>query len=445
MNKLKTAITAILLSTSLGTYAQSMWTYFSADDFEKRRSKVMEQIGDGVAILQGANLPDGYVKFRQDNNFYYLTGVETPGAVLILNGRTKTSTLLVPDKVSADIRDEARITPLSNSASEYKFTNVVSKTAMTSQITNLVMRNHDIWVITTPEETAQMTRSRCQSQQHNITNDPWDGRTSKELAFINNLKTRFPLISLKDLTPILDNMRWIKDDKEIAVLRKCGELAARGFDEAMRVTRPGIYEYQVVAATDFVYGNGGAFGPAYFAIAAGGANGLSWHYNANNHKLKKGELFYLDYAPEVHYYSTDITRTWPVEGEFNPTQLKYYNCVKEASEKVIAAIKPGVTVDDLRKICKDVFVKHGLEKFYVNSIGHFVGMSVHDVGDYSKPFEPGVVFNVEPILEDKEQKIHVRIEDTIVVTANGYENLTKSTPTNPLEIYKLMNQKGIGE
>ncbi len=445
MNHLKISFSACALFLGLSASAQDMWQYFKPEDFEKRRAKVMEQIGDDIAIMQGANLPDGYIKFRQDNNFYYLTGVETPGAVLILNGKTKASTLLVPDRVSADIKDEARITPTTNSAAEYKFTSILSKSHMTTQITNMVMRNQNVWVITTPEETAQMTRGRCHSQQADIINDPWDGRISKEVAFINNLKTRFPLISLKNLTPILDNMRWVKDEKEIAVLRICGELAARGFDEAMRVTKPGIYEYQVVAAADFAYCNGGAFGPAYFAIAAAGPNGLSWHYNANNHKLKKGELIYLDYAPEVHYYSTDITRTWPIEGEFNAIQLKYYNCVKEVSEKVIASMKPGVTVSDLQNVAKQVFIKHGLEKFYRQGIGHFVGMSVHDVGDYTKPFVPGVVFNVEPILEDKDLKIHVRIEDTILITATGHENLTKSTPTEPSEIYKLMKQKGLGQ
>lgn len=436
------ALVFLFVSTA---QAQDMFRYFKPEDFEKRRARVLEKIGNGVAVLQGANAPEGYLKFRQDNNFYYLTGVETPGAVLILNGKTKTSTLLVPDQVSNDIKVEARITPNSGAAPIYKFTNVVSKNNMTTQLTNLYMTGADFYVLTTPEEQSQMTRSRCLSHRTAIANDPWDGRISKEVAFINNLKNRFPLIQVKSLTPILDDMRWVKDEKEIAVLRICGELAARGFDEAMRVTKPGMYEYQVVAATDFVYCNGGAFGPAYFAIAAAGLNGLNWHYNANNHKLKKGELFYMDYAPEVHYYATDITRTWPVEGEFTPIQLKYYNCVKEVSEKVIAAMKPGITVEDMTNIAKEVFIRHGFEKLYRKGIGHFVGMSVHDVGDYSKPFVPGVVFNVEPIIEDKALGIHVRIEDTVLITATGAENLTKSTPTDPAAIYKLMQQQGLGQ
>jgi Xaa-Pro aminopeptidase len=276
-------------------------------------------------------------------------------------------------------------------------------------------------------------------------NDPWDGRIGKEVHFYNTLKERFPSASLKSLTPILDDMRWVKDEKEIAVLRTCGQIGGHGFDEAMRVTRPGIYEYQVVAACDFVYENEGAQCPAYFAIAASGERGLSWHYNANNHLLKAGEVILLDYAPDYNYYVTDITRTWPVDGKFTDTQLKFYNCIKEAEEKVIAAMKPGVTENDLLKVAGDVYTNHGLQKYWLNYIGHFVGMAVHDVGSYDKPFVPGVVFNIEPIIEDKEMKIHLRLEDTVVITSKGSENLTANTTVVPEDIYKLMKQKGLGE
>ncbi len=290
-----------------------------------------------------------------------------------------------------------------------------------------------------------MSRDRCMALRASRLNDPWDGRIAKEINFYNKLKERYPLITIKDLTPVLDMMRWVKDEKEIAALRECGRIGALGFDEAMRVTRPGIYEYQVVAACDFIYQDEGAQCPAYFAIAASGERGLSWHYNANNHPLKAGEVILLDYAPDFNYYTTDITRTWPVDGKFTDVQLKFYNCIKEAEEKVIAAMKPGVMISELEKIAKDVYIKHGLEKYWPRYIGHFVGMAVHDVGPYDKPFVPGVVFNVEPIIEDKDLKIHLRLEDTIVITATGAENLTSTTTVIPENIYKLMKEKGVRE
>ena len=427
------------------SYAQDMWKYFSADDFAKRRAKVMEQIGDGVAILQGAELPEAFIKFRQDNNFYYLTGVEVPNAKLLLDGKTKTSILFVPDNIPGDIKQEARITPGDKDAALYKMTRIASTQRFTGNLNYYASGNQPIYILSSPEETAEMSRDRCAGHQLARLNDPWDGRPTKEANFVTKVREHFPLVTLKDLTPVLDSMRWVKDEKEIKVIRECGRIGALGFDEAMRVTRPGIYEYQVVAACDFVYQNEGTQGPAYFAIAASGERGLSWHYNANNHLLKEGDVILLDYAPDHHYYTTDITRTWPVADKFSDVQLKYYNCIREAEEKVIAAMKPGVTVNDLKKIAKDVYIKHGYEKLWLDYIGHFVGMAVHDVGPYDKPFVAGVVFNVEPIIEDKDLKIHLRLEDTIVTTATGSENLTAGTTVIPEQIYKLMKEKGVGE
>lgn len=426
-------------------FSQTMWKYFSAEDFNTRRKKIMEQIGDGVAILHGASLPEGYIKFRQDNNFYYLSGVETPDAVMILDGRNKRSTLMVPDELYKDIRREARITPGEDAAKEYKFDMVVSKSRFGYFLQGLANSNATLYVSFTPEEMQEMCRDRSLQQNVRRMNDAWDGRVSKETNFINRLRERYPAITIKNLSPMLDAMRAVKDDKEIAVLRECGRIGCLGIDEAIKVTRPGIYEYQTVAACDFVYANNGASFPAYFPIAASGEQALDWHYNANNHLLEPGTVLLIDYAPELNYYMTDITRTWPVSGTFTGEQLKYYNCIKEVRSAVIAAMKPGVYIKDLEEVAKAVYVKHGFGDLNPRYIGHFVGMSVHDVGDYSKPFVKGTVFNVEPIIEIKEKKMHFRLEDTIVITETGAENLTPQSPVEVEDIYKLMKQKGIGE
>ena len=426
-------------------FAQDMWKYFTPDDFAKRRAKVFEQIGDGVAILQGAELPEGFIKFRQDNNFFYLTGVEVPNATLILDGKTKTATLFVPDRMSGDIKEEAWITPGAKDAALYKMTRIASNTNFTAALNRYAATNQPFYILSSPEETHEMSRDRCAAHRISQMNDPWDGRVPKEINFINKIKERFPLTADKDLTTVLDMMRWVKDEKEVNVIRECGRIGALGFDEAMRVTRPGMYEYQVAAACDFIYQNEGTNGPAYFAIAASGERGLIWHYNANNHKMKDGDVILLDYAPDHYYYTTDITRTWPVGDKFTDVQLKLYNCIKEVQETVIASMKPGVTVNDLKKVAKDIYIKHGFEKLWPDYIGHFVGMAVHDVGPYDKPFVEGVVFNVEPIIEDKVLKVHFRLEDTIVITKTASENLTAGTTTDPEKIYKLKKEKGVGE
>ena len=445
MNTVRFRLLIVLMAAANTVFAQDMWKYFTPDDFAKRRAKVMEQIGDGVAILQGAELPEGFIKFRQDNNFFYLTGVEVPNATLIMDGKTKTATLFVPDRMSGDIKKEAWITPGEKDAALYKMTRIVSNTNFTGTLNRYAATNQPFYILSSPEETHEMSRDRCVARRVSQMNDPWDGRLPKEVNFLNKVKERFPLTAVKDLTPVLDMMRWVKDEKEINVIRECGRIGALGFDEAMRVTRPGMYEYQVVAACDFIYQNEGTNGPAYFAIAASGERGLIWHYNANNHKMKDGDVILLDYAPDHYYYTTDITRTWPVGDKFTDVQLKLYSCIKEVQETVIAAMKPGVTVSDLKKVAKDVYIKHGFEKLWPDYIGHFVGMAVHDVGPYDKPFVEGVVFNVEPIIEDKALKVHFRLEDTVVITKTGSENLTAGTTMDPEKIYKLKKEKGVGE
>lgn len=435
---------ALLLLPEIAN-SQTMWKYFSPEDFAARRKKLMEKIGDGVAILQGAELTEGYIQFRQDNNFYYLTGVEVPDAVLVINGKNKESYLLVPDYIPNDIKEEAMIKPGPEAAEVYKFNRVVSKKDMGWLLQSVAGSGQPIYLQQSPQELQEMSRDRCMLIRTNRVNDPWDGRLSKEVNFFNKIKERFPANAVHDLTPFLDDMRWVKDQKEIAVLRECGRIGCLGINEAIKVTRPGIYEYQTVAACDFIYADMGTAGPAYYPIAASGERGLIWHYNANNHVLEQGTVLLIDYAPELNYYVTDITRTWPVQGEFSAEQLKFYNCVKDTRDAIIAAMKPGITYKAMQDIGKAVFTKHGLEKYWIGYVGHFVGMAVHDVGDRNKPFVEGVVFNVEPILEDKEKKIHIRLEDTIVITATGAENLTPQSPVEPKAIYALMKEKGVGE
>jgi len=443
MTKGKLFVIAVLAIQSAA--AQPNWKYFKASDFAARRARLMEQIGDGVAVLQGAELPEAFVKFRQDNNFYYLSGVEVPHAMLIIDGRAKAATLLVPDQISGDIKEEAVIKPGPDMEKIYQIESIRSTNDAVDILQYYASTGRSFYLVSTPEEVAAFSGDRSMRLRVERMKDPFDGRMSKEVNFYRKIKEYFPAVTVKDLSPMLDLMRWVKDDNEIAAMRDGGTIGARGFDEAMRVTKPRLYEYQMAAACDFVYQNEGAMGPAFYPIAASGERGLSWHYNANNHPMKDGDVVILDYAPDYYYYTTDITRTWPVNGKFTDLQLTYYNCIKEAEEKVIAAMKPGVTMSGLKEIARAVYVKHGLEKYWPNYIGHFVGMAVHDVGPEDKPFVKGVVFNVEPIIEDKERKIHFRLEDTIVITATGAENLTRKTPTGVEDIYRLMREKSIVE
>src|SRR6185295_9239458 len=173
-NKFKLLLLCIAIVNTVS--AQDMWTYFSPDDFARRRAKLMEQIGDGIAILQGAELPEAFVKFRQDNNFYYLTGVEMPGAVLILDGKNKSAMLFVPDKIPGDVKEEAVIKPGNEAAKLYKINRVLSKSQLTAFLQFLESENRPFYLVSSPEEIAEMSRDRSMNTKTIRLNDPLDGR-----------------------------------------------------------------------------------------------------------------------------------------------------------------------------------------------------------------------------------------------------------------------------
>jgi len=247
---------------------------------------------------------------------------------------------------------------------------------------------------------------------------------------------------------LLSELRWVKSPYEIELIRKSSEIAAEGVKEAMKGTRPGMYEYELEAAARYVYTKRGARGDAFRPIVASGPNTMILHYSANNRQMMDGEVVYMDYGADDGYYTSDITRTWPVSGRFTPEQEKMYRCILEARETIIAAMKPGVTIRQLQDVAGEVYKKHGYEKEFQalgRYVGHTIGISTHDVNppDRDRPLVAGVVFNVEPLLEFAEKKIHMRLEDTVLVTPTGALNMTAGVPANIDEVYALIRQKAL--
>ena len=191
-----------------------------------------------------------------------------------------------------------------------------------------------------------------------------------------------PQLTFQPLNPILDEMRWIKTPYEIELIKKSSQIGAEGVKEAMKGTRAGMYEYEFEAAARFVYTKLGARGDAFRPIVASGPNTMVLHYSANNRQMLDGEVVYMDYGADYEYYTSDITRTWPVSGRFTPEQEKMYRCILEARDAMIAAMKPGVTINQLRDVADAVYKKHGFGKEFLalgRYIGHTIGISVHDV------------------------------------------------------------------
>jgi Xaa-Pro aminopeptidase len=214
-------------------------------------------------------------------------------------------------------------------------------------------------------------------------------------------------------------------------------------EEAIRSSRPGLTERHLEAVMTFVHRAEGAAGPGYHGIVGCGPNALVLHYNQIGRELRAGEVVLIDYAPEFDHYVSDITRSWPVDGQFTPRMAEIYDAVLAAQLAGIAEARPGRTMADVEKACRRVLAERGLSKLLPHGTCHYVGMEVHDVGENSKPLEPGVVFTVEPGVYDPESGIGVRIEDVVLVTADGCEVLSRSVTKDRAELSRLVAEEGI--
>jgi Xaa-Pro aminopeptidase len=274
------------------------------------------------------------------------------------------------------------------------------------------------------------------------------GRIPESKSAISVIQQLAPQLALQDLNPLLDEMRWIKSPYEIELVKKSAEIGAEGVKEAMKGTQPGMYEYEIEAAARYVYTKRGARGDAFRPIVASGPNTVILHYSANNRQMKDGEIVYMDYGSDYEYYTSDVTRTWPVSGRFTPEQEKMYRCILEARDTIIAAMKPGVTISQLQDLAEGVYKKHGFHQEFMavgRYVGHTIGISVHDVEppDRQRPLAAGVVYNVEPLIEIADKKIHMRLEDTVLITPTGAINMTAGAPAALDEIYALIRQKAL--
>lgn len=270
-------------------------------------------------------------------------------------------------------------------------------------------------------------------------------------------------------------MRLIKSESEIALIERAAEITAEAHREAMRAARPGMHEYEVEALIEYMFRRRGAT-PAYTSIVGSGENATVLHYSANNAAIREGDLLLIDAGAEFQGYAADITRTFPVSGRFNRPQREIYEVVLEAQKACIAMVRPGVSIDELHNRSVELLTeglvhlgllqgdlnelieKEAYKKFYMHRLGHYLGMDVHDVGLYyvdgeSRKLEPGMVITVEPGLyvarnqEAKEEYrgIGVRIEDDVLVTAEGHRVLTAGVPKEVEEIEQFIARARVEE
>jgi Xaa-Pro aminopeptidase len=412
--------------------------------YATRRDALMKKIDGSVAVLEGAPGTRSYTRFRQDNNFYYLTGVETPNALLMLDASRHLSILFLPPADGKTKEWEGpRLFAGSDSRSETGIDEVLELSQFGEELEKRKSSFHILYTPLSPQEVAATSRDRALQYESARLDDPWDGRISREAAFEKNLREKVGgSVTIKDLSPILDDMRRVKDAQEVELLRESGRISALGLREAIRASGPGMFEYQAAALAEFIFVWHGASGPAFFPIVGSGPNSCFIHYHLNRRRMASGDVAVMDFGSDFGYYASDITRTFPVSGRFNEEQARVYRVVLDAQKAALAKIRPGATFDDLDKAVHEVLKRHDYYRYLPHGVSHYVGMAVHDVGE-SKPFEPGVVVTIEPGVYIPEKNLGVRIEDTVLITKDGCEVLTKEAPKEITEIEKLMAGNGI--
>jgi Xaa-Pro aminopeptidase len=447
-------------------------TDFPPEEFSQRRTQMYEAIGpNAIALLQGAPSQQGYVRFRQYNEFYYICGVEVPHAYILLDGAQKRATLYLPHRNDGRERSEGKVLSAEDAdlIKQLSGVDAVLGSDLLAEAFTRYARSTTVKTIYTPlspPEGFAMSRDLAIRFNADVASDPFDGRTSREGRLVALVKERFPMFDVKDFTPILDNLRLIKSPRELHLIRKATRLGGLALVEGMRSTKPGMMEYELDGMAKYVYYRNGAQGEAYYSLVQSGPNALVGHYNAGKRKMLDGDMLLFDFAPDVGYYMSDVTRVWPVNGKFSAGQKELYNFYLACYRAILKPIRPGVTAQAIKQeiipemeqiLAKAKFSKPLYEdaaKRFVTSyktgaanantsLGHWVGMSTHDVGSYSGPLKPGMVFTIEPSLVVRDEKINIRLEDLIIITENGKEVVSDFVPMEADQIEKVMKEEGM--
>jgi Xaa-Pro aminopeptidase len=421
-----------------------------------------DPFGPALVLVRGA--PPSTSTFRQFNELYYLCGIEVPNAYLEIETRDATSTIYLPHRNEAAERSGgARLSAEDvDAVCELSGVDVVRPLEDIGVVLGRRIKRRVSPVVFTPLAPAEGRRGTRDGDLESGAEalvDPFATPMSREASFVDALRAQFPTIEVRDATPFLDELRTIKSESELALMRESGRLSGLSVLEAMRSTAPGVMEYELAAVAEFIYLRAGAFGSSYEPIVAAGKNIWHGHYGAKTAELKAGELVLMDAAPDYRYYASDIGRMWPVSGSWQPWQLELYGFIARYHVELLSRIRAGVTsegvLDDAAEVMRGVLAETSFSKpsyeqaarealDFPYHLSHPVGMSVHDVGEYrSAPFRVGQVFSVDPMLWVPDEQLYIRCEDTVAVTEDGIENFTGFVPIEPDAIERVMGEPGL--
>ena len=395
-----------------------------------RRRALAARIGRGIALIPAAherNLERDYVQdndFRQTNTFFYLTELETQDAWLLIaaGGDAAGTVLFLPSRNPSQERwTGLRLGPDSTAARLSGISRVLPTDSLDRMLAAALFRSSvPVYV---PLDVTTRDEPRL-----------------KELLFSGR--------DVRNLRPVVDSMRLVKDADEIARMRNAIDISAAGHIAAMQVARPGMWEYEIEAAVEAAFRRNGADRVGYPSIVGSGPNSTTLHYDVNRRQTKDGDLVVLDAGAEWGQYTADVTRTFPVNGKFTPRQKAIYDLVLATQQAAFDSTRPGATVAQLDRIAREYMRTHSgtlcggqsCDAYFIHGLGHWLGMDVHDVGDYATPLRPGIVLTLEPGIYLPAEALGVRIEDDVLVTPAGAEWLSAKAPKTTAEIERLMRR-----
>ncbi len=416
---------------------------YPPEEFVERRAKLCEAITEEATVMLFARTgPLPGLRFRQDHDFFYLTGNENTNAVAVIDAESCASWLFLPTQTAREAsRDGWNWLYQEGAAERWGFAEIKALHYLEEFLARRRKSGrHPLYVRMSERDEIDNSRGDAAIYLARRIVNPWGGQPTEDAWRIEQLRLRYPYYELHDVSPLIDRQRMIKTPREIDVLRYNGRISAEAIAKAIELTAPGRFEYELEAiASHHMFANG-AEHAAYPAIVGSGPNVNVWHYNANGKELAGGELIVMDYGASFAYQTMDITRTWPVSGRFDELQERAYRATLEAQKAIIAAMVPGATREQTKEINRRIFDKWGFEDQPAYGAGHFVGMAVHDVGDYSLPFQAGMVIAVEPIIEIVDKDLHIRIEDTVLITEDGPEILSSAVPKELEEVLALVGR-----
>lgn len=413
------------------------------DLLQSRRQTLVAKLRTGVAVIKGAeelsNDPPNSeypqaTAFRQDNDFFYFTGLETHDSWLIVvasdSTRGEAHLFLPPRNPGMERWTGAKLGPGPEAAAA----------------TGIPVGN----IHSADSVAVFLRRFLAQSQRSGAPAVLWFRHTERDsrAEFIRNAALTSRGIATRDLLPVLGELRLVKDRDEIRRLTRAVEISAEGHLAAMRFTKPGVFEYEIEAAAEHTFRRLGAERLGYPSIVGAGFNGTVLHYDQSRAEAKAGDLVVMDMGAEFGYYTADVTRTIPVTGKFTDRQRAIYELVLGSQQAALDAIRPGATLRDLEAAARRYMAEHsgslcgngGCDRYFIHGLCHWIGMDVHDVGG-NAPLAPGMAFTIEPGIYIPEESLGVRIEDDVLITARGYELLSKGAPRTVADVERVMAGK----